>query len=443
MGASAIQYRLSPVALPQISKMMLPQISHARNQSTSGNGRTTVLGHWMWVIAFFCVPMQRFIESTLSSVVPDLLLALLVGSLMFGRIARVNNTGGWLIMVPLCLIAGFVSGTNSDMLQSVFSGLKLALLLGIGPFALAYYLRHSKNFLQHVICSFICSQTLSAAVGLFQLTGSGVVGQYARGGRINGLSMHPNVLGIMSALVLLIVIQLLLKGKRKNLGPLLFVGIVNALALLFTGSLSSMSSLAVGVFVLLVASRAVFRTFIVLGLILGVFFAGQLAFQASADVSTGIIEARIGSVTGTAPDASGSLNVRQRTYEYAWDYISNKDWVVGVGMDNTNARTFNNATAVHSFPLRAWYQGGVALLIVVIILCIKTGSVLGKAFRRKTLPLAAAVIATMGLYAATSAFYINYQYWLPILMAFAVLSISSNNTPTRLNRWNSAPIRRM
>ncbi|WP_262103498.1 O-antigen ligase [Arthrobacter sp. Marseille-P9274] len=384
---------------------------------------STRLGHCAWVLVAFCVPVERMITSSVSPLVFELVIVLLVLSASFGRVSIPSGGRSWYIVMFLCAAGGFISGFNSSMAASTLTGALLGTLLGISPFVLSYYIRHSKHFSRNVIVAFLGSQTISACLGLLQLSGNAILGQTARLGRINGLAGHPNVLGIMAVIAVLILTGLILSGRVNRVLAVLPLLSINTFALIFTGSLSSMLSLGVGLIVLLIAVRAMFRTVlsaIVCFLMVGVLYIGQGPQELGLAT---VVTDRIDVVTGNSDSGTASLDVREQTYAHAWNYIMNESWFVGVGMDGMNAGTFDGFTVVHNFLLRSWYQGGFLLFLAAIIVTGNALLLIGRSLRYKRVPLGGAVLAALATFSATAAFYTQYQYWLPVLFIFALQQV--------------------
>ncbi|MFE4080508.1 O-antigen ligase family protein [Paenarthrobacter sp. YIM B13468] len=219
---------------------------------------------------------------------------------------------------------------------------------------------------------------------------------------------------------------------------------VNAGALVATGSLSSLLSLAAATVVLIVVYRAAIRS-IVLGVIV---LAGTAVVLMAAGFDPTAVLApvnhRIDVVTGESVGVA-SLGIRQQTYAFAWEYIQN-DPLVGVGMDSTNQGTFNGVTVVHNYVLHAWYQGGLALLLAMAGV---TLLVIGRVVR--TMMTGAkgpesAIMAAVIVYALGSAFFDQQQYWIPLILAFVAsyyngrAAIPATTNDNRLNQ--QARIRR-
>ncbi|MBM4492979.1 O-antigen ligase family protein [Rhodococcus hoagii] len=314
--------------------------------------------------------------------------------------------------------------TSSSVLQSAYVGIKLGLLVGLTPFIIRYYSLERQSFTRYALTGFLAVQSMSAAAGLAQLAGASVAGLRANAGRANGLAIHPNVLGIMAAIAILVSFVLIHRTTGRTRLLAWGVIILNVAALIGSGSLSSMLSLAAGAVVLLVAMRATTRT--VIRTCAAVVMCSALALTLGYNPSAAIdpIEGRVNTVLGLSNDGVASLSIRESTYEFAIDSIRS-DPLIGVGMDSMHEGTFNGVTVVHNYLLRAWYQGGLLLFVTFLIVTI---AMLGLACRSMISTrdgLQAAVITAVIVFGLTSAFYDQQQYWLPLLFAVAV-----TNRPT-------------
>lgn len=380
-------------------------------------------GTWLWALAFAIVPVERLFNSLIWSWASTVLvLVLLVANVLIGRRARPFGRAVWIFSFVAILLAGVVSGTHSHMSSSIFVGVLLALELLLAPFVLTFYVRENPRFIRIVVTAFLVSQTLSALVGILQKGGLSVLGQSQRGGRINGLSTHPNVLGVFAALVLILVVYLVLTKHARAISAVLLVGIPNAVALIMTGSLSSLLTFGAGVLVLMISLRGQTLLAIPFVILAGGIGLG-LAALAGVNVSfvTELIEERISAVTGqTSGSSLGSAEVRDRTYEFARQYLAGDPWI-GVGLDGTNAGTYNGLTVVHNFVLRSWYQGGILMLAFAIVIILLVIRVVILGFRRPEFALQSAILVSIAVYGATSALFNQNQYWLPILLCFATL----------------------
>ncbi len=389
----------------------------------------TTLGSILWIGVATTLPVYRLIMTNVSALFPYAVLALIVLCIILGRVALPVFSRLWLLALLVVPMAAVVAGTTTSVVASAIVGIKVALLIGLSPFVIRYFALQDRHFVRRSLTGFLAVQTFSALAGLVQVTGVRILGRAANSGRANGLAVHPNVLGIMCALAIIVCIAALPRAHGSRRLVLLAVGTINVAALLATGSLSSLMAAVIGVAVLLVCMRITLRAAL---LVIGgatAAFVVLSTFGYDTTVLTGSVEQRIDVVTGVS-DGVASLDVRERTYDFAWQSISD-DPLTGVGMDGVNEATFDGSTVVHNYLLRGWYQGGLLLFAVLLAFTVAMIALIFRCLRRAQDGIPAATIAAMLTFAATSAFYDQQQYWLPILAAAAVIAPATRSTQQR------------
>ncbi|MDI9915079.1 O-antigen ligase family protein [Rhodococcus sp. IEGM 1379] len=379
------------------------------------------IGAASWIGIAAILPIYRLIMTDMSALLPYVVLALLVACTLLGQVRTPINLALWILMILTIPMAAAVSGTSTSVIASSYVGVKLALFVGLTPFVLRHFIVTDKNFLRRALTAFVGVQSLSAAAGLVQLTGVNIVGRSANSGRANGLAVHPNVLGIMCTLAMLICIAALTHHLGRTRLLLCCLILLNAAALVATGSLSSMLAAAAGLCVLLVCMRVTAKAVILLVAGATVALFGLTLFGYDTNVLTGSVEERVNVVTGASNDGVASLSIRQATYDFAWQYIKS-DPLIGVGMNSTNEGTFDGKTVVHNYLLHGWYQGGILLIAVFVALTVAMTVLVLRCIATGSNSVAAATITAMLTFAATSAFYDQQQYWLPILVAVATVN---------------------
>lgn len=386
---------------------------------------SSTLGSALWIVVAASLPVYRLLMTNVSTLIPYLVLALILVCVALGRVVVPVYAHLWLLALLMVPAAAIASGTTTSVIASSIVGVKLAIVIGISPFVLRYFVHTDPKFLRRVIIAFLAVQAVSAAAGLIQVTGVSILGRAANSGRANGLAVHPNSLGLMCTIALLVSIALISSGSTRVKVVLVGSALLNAAALLATGSLSSMLAFVVGVVVLLIALRITFRTLVISAAGSVVALLGLSAFGYNTTMLTGGVEQRVDDVTG-ASDGVASLDLREKTYSHAWQSISG-DPLTGVGMDSTNEGTFDGKTVVHNYLLHVWYQGGLLLFILFVAITLAMVVLVFKSLRDANNGLAAATIAAMLTFAATSAFYDQQQYWLPIMVAVAAIAPKAAN----------------
>jgi O-antigen ligase len=387
---------------------------HSEEQRSKATVDSTL---WIGVVAI--TPVYRLIQADYTALLPYAVLALLGASVAMGRLARPPAPAVWIASLGVIPMAALVSGTSTSVVQSLSVGIKLALLVGLTPFVLCYYVRRDPLFLRRAVIAFLTVQTLSSMVGLVQLSGVVVLGRGANQGRANGLAAHPNVLGMMAVIAIVACVGLLKTKETTRRSTIVGVLAVNAAALVATGSLSSMLSLGVALVVQLLCMRITFKAVFIMVLTAAVVGVGLMAVGVGpTSLADGVVH-RVNVVTGASDDGVASLDVRERTYDFALGSIDS-DPLTGVGMDQTNEGTYDGKTVVHNFLLRSWYQGGLLLLGAVVAMTVALLRIVVSSILHGRSGIPAAIITSIITFAATSAFYDQQQYWLPLLFAVAM-----------------------
>lgn len=374
-----------------------------------------------WCVLAGFVPIERTVNGLFgnSYVLQAVVLGWALLCVVAGRARKPNWVGVWVAGMFLIPLAGLVSG-DVNRGESFVIGVFFATYLLVVSASLRYQI-HVPRFLPAAMVAFASMQTISALFGLLQAVGFAPLGIAARGGRVNGLATHPNVLGLMAAVVLLLCLYLLLRGVRRRWFAALVLGVPNLIALALTGSLSAFLALALGVLVLMTVLRRV-----LLGLGLGVALSAICAAwlylsQADWQAFVLVIQERVDEVlTGGDTYSRGSLEIRAGTYEYALNYVR-ADPFVGVGLDGTYSAADARGTVVHNFLLRAWFHGGVLFGGFVIVLAIRYLYALVISWLRRQDALAIAMLTVLVVYGSVSALYTQNEYWMIILCAVAML----------------------
>ena len=384
-------------------------------------GSGIALDSYIWIVTIGLLPIYRYLTAIGFGYISLLVLIFLVGSVAMGRRSRDPGTDFWIVIAVLILSASIFSGFATNFRDTLSVGIVFALMLALAPSVLRFHM-HFAGFQKKSLAAFLIVQTISSIAGLSQLFGLTISTREFKG-RISGLGDHPNVLGLMCSLAVLLCLYLLLdKGVRLQRWGVILVLLINLVALIFTGSLSSLMALSGGLLVLFAATPAVLGFVIpaLVVLLTGFALAGLLGFSLLRLASP--ILHRINVVTGKS-DGVASLDVRQATYDFAWSSIVRRP-LIGVGMDSANEGTYNGSTVVHNYILRAFYQGGIILGVTIIIIsCYLIFLVLrAMADRRDAGP--AAVILAVLVFAMTSAFYDQQQYWLLLIFSASAIEFS-------------------
>ncbi|WP_336711795.1 O-antigen ligase family protein [Arthrobacter sp. USHLN218] len=218
----------------------------------------------------------------------------------------------------------------------------------------------------------------------------------------------------MSSIVIIACVGVLLSTRNRGKKILLLVGLVNVGGLYSTGSLSSIITLVVGLTVVLVCQRATLK--FVAGLIAATCISSVIFILSDRNPFAFLsnLTYRLDVVTGKVDEGVASLNIRFMAYEYAWATIKSAPFL-GVGMGPESQGTYNGVSIVHNYLLRAWFQGGILLLLVMLLVTLLVVRRLLYAIRHRQSGIAAGISVAILTFALTSAFYNQQQYWLILL----------------------------
>jgi O-antigen ligase len=327
----------------------------------------------------------------------------------------------WAFAGYASLVAILTATKSATIVENLFIGAQLVLLVGFGPFAMTANALIDPKFVQRVSVAFLGGQSLSAIVAISQLLGRPVLGSEPLQGRAYGLAEHPNTLGLLSCLAILIALQMLLATRRFRL--LAFGALVaNIIALIASGSVSSMMALSIGLAVLIISRRDLLGK-MALGIIacaVALWLVGKFSGVFNYLPS---LTGRYGQVTGQTESVS-SWGLRTLTYEFAWTRISEEP-IFGVGLSPKYSGTYNGITVTHNVFLRAWYQGGFLFAVAIALIVIAVLIVTFRAMIRKEHSGEASVLIAIFAFALTSALFEQRHFWLPVIVAWASISAAA------------------
>ncbi|WP_170852405.1 O-antigen ligase family protein [Blastococcus sp. DSM 46786] len=308
--------------------------------------------------------------------------------------------------------------------------IQMIAMVGFAPLAASWIHRHRPSHIRIAAVWFTTAQTASSLAGVLQAAGLEVLGESSLYGRSPGLAGHPNTMGVMASVAILITIE----GYRRQhaqrsplRGILVATFIVNATGLLVTGSTSSMISFVAALLVYAYLRRTSALVYVVgsvtalLTLALGVTIASSSgAFASPVD--------RLAQVTGQTDEIS-TIEDRIRTVAYAWNGIVDNP-LFGAGMDDASGGTFDGVVLTHNLPIRAWYQGGLfAFIAIATVYGIMIGAIIKASRRRPTdSALPVAVAAILAAFALTSAMLQQPLYWAIFSTSIAVALHSNAET---------------
>ncbi|MBY4210268.1 O-antigen ligase family protein [Rhodococcus fascians] len=382
----------------------------------------------MWAAIALAVPIYRSLPGVAGIAWLGLTFAAIILSACLGLGARPRFAGIWVVSGYGALIAIITATELGTVDGNLRVGLQLFVALGLGAFALAGAAQRGSQFYPKVIGAFMVTQSLSSAAALIQLSGTPVLGFSTVNDRAPGLAGHPNVLGLMSAIALILSLTIAL--SRRNLPVVLLAAALNVGGLLATGSLSAMSACGLGLVVTAIACRVRVHTIVQTGVIVLIAFWALTSFT-SFGASIETPGDRFLQVTGQT-EAVSTLEIRGDTYQYAWDSIQRSPWA-GVGLNSSDAASFDGFTVVHNLFLRSWFQGGVLLALGVALIVAAAVFVALQSMRRGRDGAAAGVLVAVMFFALTSAFFEQPYYWLPVLLAFTATRPDSISNLTAAN----------
>jgi O-antigen ligase len=407
-----------------------PPASDDRQSMSVRSSDAWMVGAWA-VIAFF-LPMYRQLPDAARFLWFATVFLLIVGSAIALRLARPLFPGVWLFAGLASAFAVITATDAATIPENVFVGAQLFVILGLAVFVMTANVQRLPKFVERISFAFLAGQTASSLAGIAQAAGLDVLGIQTVQGRASGLSSHPNVLGLMSSIAVLLCLAMLLRAAsrqqpiwaRIGLGALT---VVNIGGLLSTGSLSSMMSAGIGALVVIVVMRDRIKH-------LAVAVAAILAVLAVVAEFTSVFSKfrspadRYLQVTGQT-DADSTWDIRKLTYEYAWQSIKDAP-LFGRGLPAEYGGTYDGITLTHNIFLRAWFQGGVLLAVAIgaVIIAVLAATLL--AVTRKEHAAAAGILVSISAFALTSAFFEQPDYWLPAIVAWAAISSKSGEQST-------------
>lgn len=345
-----------------------------------------------------------------------IVFALIALFLLMGR-AKLRPSGAtWIMATYFAAIATVIAGFQADnVLAHVQNGLYIVLLWGIAPPVFRWISAEKPNLLRAAAVGFVVGQTASSAVSVIQAaTGTTVLGIVAEFGRAPGLSGHPNILGLLGAVAVLICVTHL--GPTR---PLRVAGAtaaaVNFAGVIGSGSLTAALALVVGVFTIAIVHRVRLKILVSALVFLGLVGVIFVAVASSGGVLRTPLE-RFMQVTGQTQYVS-TATTRAQTFDAAWVGIG-REPLLGVGLDDASGVTtlaLDGEVVTHNLLLRAWFQGGLALLVAVVLIYVHTLRLLTAAVRARAAACEAGVIAGMMVFALTSATLQQPYFWLVMI----------------------------
>lgn len=364
------------------------------------------------------VPIIRILPGAVSVSWNLLVLAILCISAVLGLLLPVRASGVWIFAGAAAIVAAVTTTQSTPLASNLVVGIHFAALFAIGPFFARWLWVNNPRAIRAGALAFLLVQTASAAAAVVQTAGIPVLGYVSYLGRAPGLAGHPNLLGVMAGVAIVLLLNALRRSSVARMVLLVPIG-VNVAGLVVTGSISAMIATSLGLIVFLIASRVSPR-YIVVALILLAVLGTFFAASNSGDSEFRDPLRRVSQVTGQTGEVS-TLFARVGTVQAAWSQIS-KDPFVGVGLTDATAGTGQDNTFVHNLPMRAWFQGGLTLFIgISLIVVVSLAIAVLCAVRGRYASQASVIVVLLG-FSLTSAFFDDSYYWMPVVAAYAAIA---------------------
>jgi O-Antigen ligase len=282
--------------------------------------------------------------------------------------AKAPPTPAWYFGSFVWILAGVVASSQAI---SKTASLQVVCNAIFVFFVLQWMLRQLLDTTERIragMVAFVIGASVSAFVAFLQ-TEFHVLGYTHQasleGSRAVGLSNQPNIAAVTFALGLVFAIGLVVEvGLRRYW----YVGVcmaVLASALIFSASVSGMSSTLVGCFVLFITRGFRLRT--VLGVVaaLAVVYVIAISVQSSGSHFNLDPIARIEETTGTNTGYN-TVNPRVATLEHSWSGIVQSP-VIGHGLDATTIDVYYDADVgvyypAHNIVVLYWFAGGIFMV---------------------------------------------------------------------------------
>lgn len=307
-------------------------------------------------------------------------------------------------------VTGFVSVSLSGDLSN---GARLLFVLLAWPWALKTSFKRSDG--PRLARAYVYGAAISGAAGAGQALGVLTIStSEVTNGRGAGLNVHPNGQGGALAVGLALAVALWVAGdRRQRRGALVGIALILT-GLVVSGSVSGMIAASVGVAVVIIRRARSWRIWALIAA--GATGLSWITSQVSQYGITSPIT-RFQLSTGEI-GRNSTVGDRTATWQYALEQISHAP-ITGAGLDQASDVSYNNATATHNMLLLSWVQGGLLILLAVLIMTV-TAAVLG--FRKSPHDTAreaalAALIAVI-VFAQTGPVFFDRYYWFPVALLF-------------------------
>ncbi len=372
----------------------------------------------LWATVAIALPLNRALPPAPRTIWFVLILVSIAVPFFSAKPARPLYPAVWVFAAYASIVATFTATKQSTVAQNLFVGAQLVALLGFGVFSLTSCVRNDPRFAVRVAGAFLIGQSVSALAAISQVLGQQFLGVASMNGRAPGLAGHPNSLGILASVAILLALHFSVHTRKFRLLTIVALA-TNVLALFASGSLSSFMALGAGLLVFTFCKREHLTRLVVSGFIFLVALWGLTYYVGVFNYLPSVAK-RYQQVTGQT-DAESSWGFRMRTYEFAWQRVVDEP-LFGTGLGSESSGTFNGITVTHNLILRGWYQGGLLLALALTIIIVSIALVAIHAIARRQHGVEAAILVAVAAFALTSAFFEQRDYWLPLLLAWASIS---------------------
>lgn len=354
------------------------------------------------------------------------------------------------------LLAGVVASA-----QAVSKGASLEVVLNaiFVFFVLQWMLRQLLNTTERIqagMIAFVLGSSVSAFVAFLQ-TEFHVLGYSSQasleGSRAVGLSTQPNIAAVTFALALVFAIGLVAElGLRRRW----YLGVciaVLASALIFSASVSGMSSTLVGCFVLFVTRGFRLKTVLSVIAALAVVYVIAIGVQSNGTHFNLNPIARLEQTTGTNTGYN-TVNPRVATLEHSWSGIVESP-VIGHGLDQTTIAVYYDPSLgvyypAHNIVILYWFAGGIFMVVALALMMGSSFNRLlhGRLHRPKSADRAVRDTVLAGcvvvlFFAFQSPEIVDRWLWLPFMLGLcfrdAVVPVPTDGTSALPDRVATSP----
>lgn len=347
----------------------------------------------------------------------------------------------WIIIgAVLFAIGAFASGLrNSGNANLSYANATQFVLVAVGWLMLGALVLRTRKQLERGMSLWVASVALCAAWAIGQKLGAAPVFTDDATGRLGGLSLHPNALGAMAAVVMLPTLVLMLDARSavsRSWLAVAFILIVAGLGI--SGSISGAAAAIASLLVGLIAQRTTVA--VAIALLAAVAIGGYAVHSGNAETT------QIGrfsvATSQNAAYGQGSLSSRVDVYDQAWTTIKEHP-VIGRGLDPDSAAIYTSTTGrehlVHNLFLGTWYESGLlglmGVLLIIGAICLESWRNVIRAASAQAQLLSIGLLGgVVGMVAVSMAEPIRDQRFVLVPACFAIAMYALRVAPARAER---------